>query len=87
MIGKLLSSCYDKKYLSDRNIILGENKKGEIIYNRARAHCYVVGTWEQAIRVFCDVQKLDATDLLVNVDLQKEDSFYDYNINQLLEYE
>jgi hypothetical protein len=37
--------------------------------------------------VFCDVQKLDATDLLENIALQKEDSFHDYNINHLLEYE
>jgi hypothetical protein len=87
MIGKLLSSCYDKKYLSDRNIILGENKKGEIVYNRTRAHCYILGAWEQAVSVFCDVQKLDATDLLENIALQKEDSFHDYNINHLLEYE
>jgi hypothetical protein len=87
MIGKLLSSCYDKKYLSDRNIILGENKKGEIVYNRTRAHCYILGAWEQAVSVFCDVQKLDATDLLENIALQKEDIFHDYNINHLLEYE
>ena len=87
MIGKLLSHCYEKRYLSDRTVILGENKQGGIIYNRTRAHCYNLGTWEQAIHVFCKVQKLDATDLLENLALQSEDRFNNDTVDHLLEYE
>ena len=81
MIGKLLTNCYSKIYSSDKSMILGENKKGEIIYNQTRVHGYKLGTWQEAIRLFCENQNLDESDLLQNLQLQNSEFSHDSDMN------
>ena len=62
-------------------MILGENKKGEIIYNQTRVHGYKLGTWQEAIRLFCENQNLDESDLLQNLQLQNSEFSHDSDMN------
>jgi hypothetical protein len=67
VMGRLLSQCYSKSYLSKRCIV-GENSKGEILYSNKRVYVYRLNSHVDAINAFCEAEKLCPISLLKNTD-------------------
>jgi hypothetical protein len=67
VMGRLLSQCYAKSYLSKRCIV-GENSKGEILYSNKRVYVYRLNSHVDAINAFCEAEKLCPISLLKNTD-------------------
>jgi hypothetical protein len=62
-IGRHLSNWY-KKNRSNFQMPVGENSKGELLKSGSRPYTYVLGNQSDAIKAFCEFEKLDADKLL-----------------------
>ena len=67
-MGRHLVSWYGSKQRQNPPLPIGENNKGELLTSGSRPYFYQLGTHREAIEAFCEVEKLDATDLLKSVD-------------------